>query len=52
MSHKGIIEQSNFKHPSLGRHPTKPVFTTTSQFDRIQQIKESKEIHLPNYAPL
>jgi hypothetical protein len=48
MGNKNIVVRSDIKQPSLGRYPIKFVFTTLSQFDGIQQIKErGKEIHLP-----
>jgi hypothetical protein len=40
MTYKNVIERSNGKHPSLGRHPPKLVFPSPSQSKRVQQVKE------------
>jgi hypothetical protein len=44
---KDIVVRFDFKHPSLGRYPTKLVFASLSQSETIQQTEErGKGIHL------
>jgi hypothetical protein len=48
MGDKNIIEWSNLKQPYLGGGPTKLIFHSQSQPDRIQQIEKwRKAIYLP-----
>jgi hypothetical protein len=45
---KDIVVWFDVEQLSLGRNPTKLVFTTPSQYEGMQQIeKRGKEIHLP-----
>jgi hypothetical protein len=47
MGNKDIVERSNIKQPSLGRDPTKLVFTYPSQSKGIEKIeKQNKDIPL------